>query len=101
MFTSNNQKKALADLLRLTDDMDVADTACVSYPDAFFPEVGQGGDTLALRFVRNACASCPIVGACAEYGIKYEAYGFYGGLSPRERYSIRRLRGLAPLEDVA
>ena len=101
MFESNKQKKALAELLKLTDEMDVAETACASYPDAFFPEKGHGGDTQEVRFVRAVCAACPIVGACAAYGIEYEAYGFWGGLSARERSQIRRLRGLAPLEDAA
>lgn len=101
MFKSNAQKKALSALLKLTDEMEVAETACASYPEAFFPENGQGGDTQETRWVRAVCAACPIVGACAAYAIEYEAYGFWGGLSARERGAIRRARGLRPIEEAA
>lgn len=101
MFKSNDQKTALAELLRETDTMEIAETPCSNYPDAFFPEVGQGGDSQATQFARSACASCPIVASCADYGIKYERYGFWGGLSPRERSEIRRLRGISEPDDLA
>lgn len=101
MFRSNDQKQALAALLRETDTMEIAETPCSNYPDAFFPESGQAGNTDTVRFVRASCASCPIVASCAEYGIKYERYGFWGGLAPRERSEIRRLRGISEPDDLA
>jgi len=38
---------------------------------------------------RNICGGCPFIEACADYAIKYEEYGFWGGLPAEARKLIR------------
>lgn len=41
---------------------------------------------------RKLCSSCVYRTECAEWGIVHEAFGIWGGLTPRERVQIRRAR---------
>lgn len=43
---------------------------------------------------RVVCTDCPMLADCREWGITHERYGFWGGLSPREREQERRRRGV-------
>lgn len=52
------------------------------------PSFKNGSDT--YEDARKVCNSCVHRIECAEYGIKYETHGMWGGLSPRERKSMRR-----------
>jgi WhiB family transcriptional regulator, redox-sensing transcriptional regulator len=55
-------------------------------PELFYPE--KGGGTHAAKAV---CASCPVVAECLEYALRSDdAFGVYGGLSPRQRRRLRR-----------
>ena len=38
----------------------------------------------------SICKQCPHRNECAEWAIKHELFGFWGGLSPKERTNIRR-----------
>jgi len=38
----------------------------------------------------SICKKCPHKNECAEWAIKNELFGFWGGLSPKERTNIRR-----------
>ena len=38
----------------------------------------------------SICKKCPHKNECAEWAIKHELFGFWGGLSPKERTNIRR-----------
>lgn len=40
----------------------------------------------------QVCNSCEHLADCAEWGINRERWGVWGGLTPRERQSIRRKR---------
>lgn len=40
---------------------------------------------------KKICMSCQYQPQCAEWGIKHETHGMWGGLTPRERQKIRRL----------
>ncbi len=65
---------------------------CTNDPDLFFPERHQGNRGAIIE-IRAACATCPIVAQCAEYGIKHEPeFGFWGGLSVEQREEIRGYR---------
>jgi hypothetical protein len=46
------------------------------------------------KMARIICRECPFVQACAEWGIKNEVHGMWGGLTPQERQMIRRKRGM-------
>jgi WhiB family redox-sensing transcriptional regulator len=74
--------------------------ACQSFPEAFYPEVGDGISS-ATVWAKTMCGECPVRNLCAEYGYKYEAHGIWGGLSPRDRKLMRRKAGLRDLESVA
>lgn len=71
--------------------------------DFWFPEkearsIGQ----IEVNFAKSICKSCPHQSECAEWGIKNEAHGIWGGLVSRERYKIRVRRGITLKEsDVA
>jgi len=67
-----------------------------------FPDFGHGnaceGEDLEIFFSENPleikkakeiCASCPVRAMCADWGVKYENYGVWGGLSAKERLLIR------------
>ncbi|GAA4221443.1 hypothetical protein FHR32_005088 [Streptosporangium album] len=43
---------------------------------------------------RAMCSGCPVLGACAEYGIARERYGVWGGLTERARERARANKGL-------
>ena len=38
----------------------------------------------------SICKKCPHKNECAEWAIKHELFGFWGGLSPKERTNLRR-----------
>lgn len=38
---------------------------------------------------RKVCASCVHKVDCADWGIRYEVHGMWGGLSPKERQRLR------------
>lgn len=92
MFTSFEQKRALLHLFDLADKSHVSDILCTNYPDAFSPVMGENP-----AMAKALCAECPIKTACAEYGIKYERSGIYGGLTAVERRKIRSELKLQPL----
>ncbi|MDO5700740.1 MAG: WhiB family transcriptional regulator [Bowdeniella nasicola] len=55
-------------------------------PEAFFPE--KGGST---RDAKRVCSTCPVRGKCLEYALANdERFGIWGGLSERERRSLKR-----------
>ncbi len=61
--------------------------------EAFYEE--KAGVAKPLNIVlRKICAECPIINECAEFAIKHEMHGFWGGLSPSDRVEIRKRRKL-------
>lgn len=45
-----------------------------------------------LQKVKSFCGNCVHQFDCAEWGIKKERFGIWGGLNPKEREKIRRKR---------
>ena len=43
----------------------------------------------AYPVAKAICASCDIIDACRDWGIKHESYGIWGGMSPSERKRYR------------
>ncbi len=63
--------------------------------DFWFPEKGKESiGTIEVNYAKQICKSCPHQTECAEWGIVNEAHGIWGGLVSRERYKIRRRRGI-------
>ncbi len=57
--------------------------------EAFYEE--KSGVARPLNIVlRKICGGCEIKSECAEFAIKHEMHGFWGGLSPSDRVEIRR-----------
>jgi MoaA/NifB/PqqE/SkfB family radical SAM enzyme len=101
MFSDSNQAR---DWLNLQHARDLSDQEpqCYNYPDAFFPEKGGNFQFQELKWAKDTCAVCPIREACAEYGIKWERFGIWGGIGAAERRDIRREKNLPePLEEEA
>lgn len=55
--------------------------------DSWFPEVG--GDNVT-KIAKGICNQCTHRIECAEWGIKYERFGIWGGLTELDRKTIRR-----------
>lgn len=92
MFDSFQQKRDLLHLFELADQSAASDILCTNYPEIFMPEPGE-----SVNLAKALCDECPIKTACAEYGLKYERQGIYGGLTGYERRNIRKKLGLKPL----
>lgn len=60
-------------------------------PEMFYEESGPQA-LLNIPILRKICADCPIINECAEHAIAHEEYGFWGGLTARERKLLRRKR---------
>jgi len=62
--------------------------------DFWFPERDNGSNTTEMLFAKSICRSCPHQSECAEWGIRNEVHGIWGGLVSRELRKIRRQRGI-------
>ncbi len=72
-------------------------TSCESHPEWHFPPLG----TYSPQYVeaaKNVCASCPFTDPCAEWAIRRERWGVWGGTTEDERQAIRRRCGIVPEE---
>lgn len=57
--------------------------------EIWFPE--QSGTTAPAKRI---CGSCLHKTECAEWGIKHERFGVWGGLSAEERKDVRRKKNI-------
>lgn len=62
--------------------------------DLFYYEYGQGHSFRDAKDIEHAlrkvCSSCPLQVKCATYAIQHEEYGFWGGMSYKERDAYRK-----------
>lgn len=72
------------------------DAACVYHREVdFFPARGE-----SVRDAKAVCACCPVRVECLDFALRLKvAHGVWGGLSERERRSLRRERHRATLGD--
>ncbi len=57
-------------------------------PDLFFPERG-----VSTREAKEVCRGCVVRSDCLDYALANgEKFGIWGGLSERERRTVRRAR---------
>lgn len=55
-------------------------------PDLFFPERGESS-----REAKDICRPCPVKVECIDYAMRHRiTYGIWGGLSERQRKTMRR-----------
>lgn len=63
--------------------------------DFWFPEKEEGAVSYVDgQYAKSICRRCPHKRECAEWGIRKESHGIWGGLGPRERRQIRSMRGI-------
>lgn len=60
--------------------------------DLWFPE--HGGDSTGVHKAIRICNQCIHQFECAEWGIHIERHGIWGGLTAKQRESIRARRGI-------
>jgi hypothetical protein len=62
--------------------------------DLFYYEYGQGHSFREAKIdeqaLRKVCASCSFLTRCATYAIQHEEFGFWGGMSYKEREEYRK-----------
>lgn len=68
------------------------------YTELFYPETS-GAWEIGPK-LRALCSNCHLLNECAEYAIRHEAHGWWGGLSARERLQIRSSRGIVLQDPV-
>jgi hypothetical protein len=90
---------------------DLTDAACAGmdgdmfYDDMFANETakeyGRYTSTAPKQhaMLRRVCANCPVKVECADFAIKHERFGFWGGLTAMERHSIRSMNNIL-LEEI-
>jgi hypothetical protein len=65
-----------------------------SDPEVFFSD--RVGDIAAAKSI---CYSCPLIQNCAQWAIRFEEFGVFGGLSAKERHLLRGAKPpLNPME---
>ena len=71
--------------------------------DLFFPEKeGQAFGNIEIAMAKRICLSCPHQTECAQWGIKKEIHGIWGGLTESDRRRVRKEKNiLLREEDVA
>lgn len=68
--------------------------------DLWFPDTKT--DVSAVQdaiMAKKICNRCPHLRECAEWGIKNESFGIWGGLTIRDRQNVRRERGIKIYEE--
>jgi len=61
-----------------------SDTSC------FYPEKNEPALMAKMRQCREICAGCEVRQECLDYAVKYEPFGFWGGMSEKDRKIYRR-----------
>ena len=86
-----NYRQAQAKLINAMNEEEVV--ACQELPDVFFPEDFPDAQMRrrAEQVAKNLCNECPIKFQCLQAALEnQEAYGIWGGLSPKERGNVGR-----------
>ncbi len=75
------------------------EAACNSYPNVVF--FGEEGESELERQARErrakaVCRQCPVLESCLEFAMETnQKYGIWGGLTDKERASLKRRRARA------
>jgi WhiB family redox-sensing transcriptional regulator len=72
------------------------DAACRGLdPALFFPM--KGGEPV-VQEAKKVCDGCPVLEECRAYGVKYERFGIWGGMTAEE---LQRARNARPVPFAA
>lgn len=80
------------------------DPSCASVGgDFWFPEKSDGSsNSVEMLLAKSICGRCPHKVECAEWGVKKEHFGIWGGTTEKERRVLRRQLNITlKEEDVA
>jgi hypothetical protein len=77
-------------------------SACLSEdPELFFPTGSDGGWKLVIAEAKTVCRRCPVANDCLMFALDEGiSDGIYGGLTEKERTSIRRRAAAQRIESV-
>lgn len=69
-------------------------TSCPSFKDeaacdGVDTELFYSEDAGDIREAKSYCTACPVVKQCADWAIKHEDFGTFGGLTEKERFILR------------
>jgi hypothetical protein len=69
--------------------------------DLFFPDRENEGKLvrLGIKSAKSICHSCQHIVECAEWGIRKETHGIWGGLTDSDRRKIRKERRITLEEE--
>ena len=62
-------------------------------PSFFYPEM-KDPRKHATEAIKRMCYGCWFQAECLEWGMRHEADGYWGGLSPKHRANLRRELGI-------
>lgn len=63
---------------------------CSNYPEAYYPDMKGPGVHETSAGAKAMCQNCPALQACRSYGIKWEEFGIWGGMTAFDRMQFRR-----------
>lgn len=82
--------------LRWQDDAACKDTGTESWYVA-----DERSHTTDTQILKRICSSCPVLTECREHAITYEKWGYWGGMTARDRELIRRHIGVVVQDSAA
>lgn len=62
-------------------------------PNMWFPTDDRFEQENVAR-AKTICRSCPVINECAEWGVRHENYGIWGGMTANELDAERKRRGV-------
>lgn len=62
-------------------------------PEFFYPET-RNPHQHVVASIKRMCYGCWFQSECLEWGLRHEADGYWGGLSPTHRANLRRELGI-------
>ena len=69
---------------------DLSDGLCREVGTEFFyPPEDNERDVSIYALGKTICSGCRVRRECLDWGMRHESFGLWGGLSPRERLSLR------------
>lgn len=77
------------DYMQIMKDLDDEMPPCANYPDAYYMELKEENYRSNINGAKEMCETCPALLACRVYGLKWEEFGIWGGLTSYERIQIR------------
>lgn len=94
MFSNRSEKQDHEQLMEIVSNMSIAEPPCWSYPEAFFDDDEEDTPSTSHEQIiaKSLCAGCEARFACADYAIKWQPVGIWGGTTEGYRKRLRAER---------